>query len=88
MAVPIDLIEIGYILLLLLVLGALLVVFQSPIVDGFYGGSGSALRCDVDNPCAVGLKCINGFCAKTDPVEIKEADPVPLLPGGGAAPYF
>jgi hypothetical protein len=88
MAVPVNLKEVGYILLLLLVLGGLLVLFQGSAaaagIDGFVGSN----RCDLDNPCAAGLKCLNGFCAKTTPLEIVESDPVPLLPPGGPAPYF
>ncbi len=68
---------------LVLVLGLLLLLFRKPMSEGF-----DDMRCDVDNPCAPGLKCLNGFCAKTDPLPIREKDPVPLLPAGGPAPYF
>ncbi len=71
-------------LALFLFLGLLLYIFQTPLSEGF----ASAQRCDVDNPCSGHLKCINGFCAKTDPVSVKEASPVPLLPPGSPAPYF
>ena len=65
------------------VLGLLLLLLGRPIAEGF-----SDNRCDVQNPCPVGLKCLNGFCAKTDPLPVVETDPVPLLPAGGPAPYF
>jgi hypothetical protein len=54
--------------------------------EGFSGGQ--AARCDVDSPCPGHLKCINGFCAKTEPVGVVERDEVPLLPSGSPAPYF
>lgn len=72
-------------LALILFLGLMLYIFQSPMMEGF---SSSAQRCDVDNPCSGLLKCINGFCANTDPVGVKEVSPVPLLPPGSPAPYF
>ena len=71
-------------LAVVLVLGFLLLLLRRPIAEGFEND----LRCDVDNPCAPGLKCLNGFCAKTTPLPIHEKDPVPLLPAGGPAPYF
>ena len=52
--------------------------------EGFEG----AQRCGVCNPCSGFLKCINGFCAQTGRVEIKENDPVPMLEPGSPAPYF
>jgi len=54
--------------------------------EGFSGSQ--AVRCDVDSPCPGHLKCINGFCAKTEPVGIVERNEVPLLPPGSPAPYF
>lgn len=75
-----------YILLLLGGLGFLLLVLGKPLSEGFASGP---QRCNVDNPCSGLLKCVNGFCADTARVPIvKEEDPVPLLPSGGAAPYF
>jgi hypothetical protein len=76
--------DLMYALILLGVLGVLLLFFGKPISEGFTNQS----RCDVDNPCSGHLKCINGFCAETDPVPIVEKAPVPLLPPGGPAPYF
>jgi hypothetical protein len=71
-------------LALLFFLGLLLYIFQSPLSEGF----GNPQRCDVDSPCSGHLKCINGFCAETTPVGVKESSPVPLLPPGSPAPYF
>jgi hypothetical protein len=75
--------DLGYCLGLLFVLGLLLLFMGGPMCEGFQSG-----RCDVDNPCDGHLKCINGFCAKTDPVGFVEKDEVPLLPPGSPAPYF
>lgn len=54
--------------------------------EGFSGSQ--AARCDVDSPCPGHLKCINGFCAKTEPVGVVERNEVPVLPSGSPAPYF
>jgi hypothetical protein len=75
--------DLGYCLALIFALGLLLVFMGGPLSEGFE----SAIRCDVDRPCDGHLKCINGFCAKTEPVGIKENE-VPLLPPGSPAPYF
>ena len=76
--------DLGYCLALILVLG-LLLIFMAPACEGFE--SGPPQRCGVDSPCEGHLKCINGFCAKTDPIGIKPSE-VPLLPSGSPAPYF
>lgn len=86
MSKPICLMDIGYALGLIFVLGLLLVVLQSPIAEGFSSSGPSS--CGVDMPCGGHLKCINGFCAKTDKVDITEKAPVDLLPPGSPAPYF
>ena len=78
--------DLGYCLGLILVLGLLLVFLGRPMCEGFDGGQ--AARCDVDMPCPGHLKCINGFCAKTEPVGVVERNEVPLLPPGSPAPYF
>ena len=70
---------------LIFVLGLILFFIGIPVSEEGFTNSG---RCDVDNPCAPGLKCVNGFCAKTDPKPIVDPNPVPLLPPGGPAPYF
>ena len=74
--------DLGYCLALIFGLGLLLVLFRNQI-DGFESGP----RCDVDNACPGHLKCINGFCAKTDPVGIVENE-IPILAPGSPAPYF
>jgi hypothetical protein len=54
-------------LLLIFSLGLLLVLVNGslrPALESFTGGE--AIACGVDTPCDVGLKCINGFCAKTE----------------------
>ncbi len=69
---------------LLVLLGLLLLMLRGPLAEGFTG----AAHCGVDMPCSGGLKCINGFCAKVDPLPLQNPSPVPLLPDGGPAPYF
>ena len=71
---------------LLLVLGLLLLFLQTPLGEGFV--SSGPPRCGVNEPCPGHLKCINGFCAKVDPIPLVDSTPVPLLPPGGPAPYF
>jgi hypothetical protein len=77
--------DLMYALILLGVLGALLLFFGKPLSEGFQSGP---VACGVDNPCSGHLKCINGFCAATDPVPPTEKESVPLLPPAGPAPYF
>jgi hypothetical protein len=81
--VSFDLKDFACAMSLILVLGLILMFLGRPVSEGFSTG-----YCDVDNPCASGLKCVNGFCAKTDPKPLVNPDPVPLLPPGGPAPYF
>ena len=81
--VPVDLKDLACALGLILLLGVILIFLRKPM-EGFT----DTYRCDLDNPCAPGLKCLNGFCAKTDPKPLVDTDPVPLLPPGGPAPYF
>jgi hypothetical protein len=71
---------------LILFLGLLLMFLRSPQMEGFTNDG--AMRCDIYSPCPPGLKCLNGFCAKTDPKPLSEPNPVPLLPPGSPAPYF
>jgi len=77
--------DIGYALLLVFVLGFLLHIMTPLASEGFENGPA---RCGVDTPCSGSLKCINGFCAKTDRVPIKEKEKVPLLGAGAPVPYF
>ena len=76
--------DLFYSLLLLFVLGFVLLIIQRPMEEGFEAPA----KCGVDNPCSGFLKCINGFCAQTERVEIKESEPVPMLEPGSPAPYF
>lgn len=77
--------ELGCTLGLILFLGCVLLIANYSFSEGF---TSDAIRCGADAPCSGHLKCINGFCASTDPVSVKEANPVPLLPPGSPAPYF
>ncbi len=83
MAKPVDYYDIACALGLILVLGLLLMFLGKPMSEGFLDSN----RCDVDTPCPGHLKCVNGFCAKTDPVGVVEKDPVPMLPPGSPFPY-
>lgn len=60
-------------LLLILGLGLVLVLLGGRMswVEGF---SDEAIPCGVNTPCDVGLKCINGFCAKTERIVTHEND--------------
>jgi hypothetical protein len=84
MAKPVDMYDIACALGLVLALGLLLMFLRKPLSEGF----GNPMACDVDNPCSGYLKCINGFCAKTDPVGVREENPIPMLPPGSPFPYF
>ena len=69
-------------LLLILVLGLLVLAFRS-YDEGFTG----ATPCGVDKaPCSADLKCVNGFCARTEPTRLYEKEPVKMLPDGQGAP--
>lgn len=78
--------DLTYSLIIIFGLGLLLVLLGRPVCEGF--SSPSAPRCDVDSPCPGHLKCINGFCAKTEREDIVEKEEVPLLSPGSPAPYF
>ena len=83
----VDMADIKYALLLIFGLGLLLLLLRGTIQEGFV--SSDTIRCGVeDGPCPVELKCINGFCAKTDPLPKLDKEPVNLLESGQAAPYF
>ena len=82
--VPVNLNDIGYALALVFFLGLALLFITPYVSEGFEGPP----VCDVDTPCPGQLKCINGFCAKTERVLIEEKEPVELLAPGAPAPYF
>ncbi len=75
------------ILLLLLGIGIIVLIYGGVSKEGFMNLS-NPMFCDVDNPCPGHLKCINAQCASTQPREIKEENPIELLPPGAPAPYF
>ena len=87
MALTSEMKDIGCALALMFVLGLLLLILRKPIAEGFTDGGAS--RCGVDMaPCNSGLKCVNGFCAQTEPRAAYEKNPVPLLPQGYSVPYM
>ena len=65
--------DIIYTLLLIFVLGLSLVIVHGLSVNDRFTSTG-AIHCGVNNPCALGLKCINGFCAKTERLRAYEND--------------
>jgi hypothetical protein len=69
-------------LLLILVLGLILVFAHSRlnIMESFT----DAVQCGVNVPCDVGLKCINGFCAKTERLRMYEQDTEDQAESSGA----
>jgi hypothetical protein len=81
----VDIYDIACTLGLLAFLGFLLVVFRGPLTEGFT--SGDAVQCHADSPCPGHLKCINGFCAKTDPRALYVNDSLPMLPKGESYPF-
>jgi hypothetical protein len=81
----VDTKDIGCALALIAALGLLLVLLGKPISEGF--GMSDVIQCDIYSPCPGFLKCINGFCAKTDPVPLTEREPVQVLPDGYPVPY-
>jgi hypothetical protein len=87
MALSAEMKDIGQVLLLMFALGLLLVILRKPIAEGF--SSGRASRCGMDfDPCEAGLKCVNGFCAQTEPKAAYEKELVPLLSEGAPVPYI
>jgi hypothetical protein len=78
--------DIGCALGVVFFLGLILTVIQYPMTsEGFQNSD--VIRCDLYTPCPGHLKCINGFCARTEAVPIREKDPVILLPDGQPYPY-
>lgn len=69
---------------LIFVLGLILVVLNKPLSEGF---TNNAIACGLNHPCQHPYKCLNGFCAKTDPRALYEKNPVPVLPDGQPLPY-
>lgn len=62
-------------LLLILGLGLVLILLNGRMrwaVEGF--SDDSSVPCGIDTPCDLGLKCINGFCAKTERLRTYEKD--------------
>jgi hypothetical protein len=74
-------------LILIFVLGLVLIFLGRPFSEGFESGGG--IQCGVDKaPCPGFLKCVNGFCAATEPKREYEKNAIPLLPDGASLPYF
>ena len=61
-------------LLLILGLGLVLVLLTGRMRWAVEGFTDEAVPCGVNNPCDIGLKCINGFCAKTERLRTYEKD--------------
>jgi hypothetical protein len=72
-------------LVLILVLGLAVLALRRVMDEGFM--SGGATQCGVGlAPCSSDLKCVNGFCARTEPARLYETAPVDILPDGMGAP--
>ena len=77
--------DIYYVLGLVFLLGAMLMILR-PVLEK-EGFDNSAIRCGVDEaPCPGLLKCVNGFCAETEPKRAYENSPVQMLPDYMGAP--
>lgn len=50
-------------------------------LEGFLSGDSSPQRCGVDlAPCPHPQKCMNSFCAGTDTPQLRDRNPLPVLP--------
>jgi hypothetical protein len=75
-------------LVLVLVLGLIVLAIRRGYDEGFIS-SPNAIQCGVGMaPCGSGQKCVNGFCAITEPERAYDKVQIPLLPDGQGAPYF
>ncbi len=75
-------------LVLVLVLGLIVLAIRRGYDEGFIS-SPDAIQCGVGMaPCGSGQKCVNGFCAITEPERAYDKVQIPLLPDGQGAPYF
>jgi hypothetical protein len=77
--------ECGMVLFFLTVMGVLLYMNYRK-TDGFLNGSAvgtAALQCGVEFPaCPMGMRCVNGYCASTDPPTMPPVTDLPVLPIG------
>jgi len=74
-------------LMLILGLGLVLVLLHGRLnwtLEGF----DAPISCGVNNPCEVGLKCINGFCAKTERLRMYEKDADNEAESSGPMPLY
>jgi hypothetical protein len=50
-------------------------------LEGFLSGGGQPQRCGVDlAPCPHPQKCMNSFCAGTDTPQLRDRNPLPVVP--------
>jgi hypothetical protein len=50
-------------------------------LEGFLSGGGQPQRCGVDlAPCPHPQKCMNSFCAGTDTPQMRDRNPLPVVP--------
>ena len=83
----IEMREITSTLFLILGLGLTLVLLNGRLrwtMEGF----DNPVSCGVNAPCAVGLKCINGFCAKTERLRMYEKDANNQAESSGPMPLY
>jgi hypothetical protein len=77
--------ECAMVLFFLTVIGVLLYMNYRKS-EGFINGSAAgtpALQCGVEFPaCPMGTRCVNGYCASTDPPVMPPVTDLPVLPIG------
>ena len=74
-------------LFLIFGLGLVLVLLNGRLrwtMEGF----DNPIPCNADSPCDVGLKCINGFCAKTERLRMYEKDADNEAESSGPMPLY
>ena len=74
-------------LFLIFGLGLVLVLLNGRLrwtMEGF----DNPISCNADSPCDVGLKCINGFCAKTERLRMYEKDADNEAESSGPMPLY
>jgi len=75
-------------LLLIMGLGMILVLLNGRMRWVLEGVESDAIACGVANPCALGLKCINGFCAQTERIRTYEKDVDNQVESSGPMPLY
>jgi hypothetical protein len=76
--------DIQLVITALLIFGLVLVILKSRVVENFTTAAApnsNPIACGVDlAPCPHPLKCINGYCKRSEPIQREDPNPVQLLP--------